>query len=894
MNFESIAIIGQSCLLPGAHSPEALWQVSLEQQDCLTALPESEDRWVVDPAKLFHATHPEYTKGIRGGFVTGFRELFNPCGFAVPAEEISQFDSVIQWPLHLARAAFQQTRYDYRDLAKLPVGVIFANLSYPTRRLAELTFKTWLNQQQPELRVLFSNHTKPLSRFMSGFPAQLVAKAMNLSGTAYTLDAACGSAIYALQLACRELHTRRADLMVAGGINAIDEIFPIMGFAALQALSKSGRSLPFDCQADGLMPAEGGGMFILKRLNDAVRDRDSILGVIRGIGLSNDGQSAGLLVPSVTGQVIAMNRAYAAAGFDPKTVSYIECHATGTPVGDGIEIRSMQQIFGENDNLQLSALKSNIGHTMTASAAAAVNRVLCAMSQGKLPPIRYLNNPIDALKNSHFTVVTQPTPWQATNRPLRAAVNGFGMGGTNAHLILEQYQPDALSETTVYPSITSTKPESVAIIAMSSLVGSSEGIEQLADHVFRGQSLLQEIEGAKQARMDRVELAIKLRFPPNDLKESLGQHLAVLHSGLEAMAKVKKPAAGENTGIYIGMGCDPETARRFIRCVLPELFAEQGITTSPQWMQQALDMIATANRAAHTLGAMPNIIATRLAVQGDCKGPAFAVCSEELSGIHALKIAVDALQAGEIDMAIVGAVDMSCETTHELAAKAVLPQIKHIPGDAAIILVLKRLSDARQDEDEIAAVICDEPPAQKPGYTIDETTYIPLFGHAHAASGLLHFALAALACNYQLLPAAGRKKFPTPWLPVNEPCTAKVEVHSFAGQKSSLFLTADEHARSKPFIVEQVPELYCFSGNNHNEIIQAIQNNIFSQDGLAKLTILADNEEKLQQKKALALRLLQNGDKDSLSLPHQGIYYRTRAWSGYRGSGGRRRGSGRS
>lgn len=872
MHFEPIAIIGHACLLPGINSPDELWRASLEQRDCITDVPPN--RWIIDPAVLLDHNYPEQSVTNRGGYVCGFHDLFDPNGFAVPADEILPLGAVFQWPLHLARAACQQTRYDYRDLGQFQAGAIFANLSYPTPELTGLTLHTWLQRQAPALAGLFPNAPAWRNRFMSGLPAQFLARAFNLNGIAYTLDAACGSAIYALSLACTELHTRRADLMFAGGINAIDEIFVHMGFSAAHALSKHGSSLPFDQHADGLVASQGGGMFLLKRLDDAIRDQDAILGVIRGIGVSNDGHSAGLLVPSVKGQVLAMQQAYDKAGIDPSSISYVECHATGTLVGDALEIHSMQHVFKANTQLTLGALKSNIGHTLTASTSASLHRVLCAFAQQQLPPIRRLDNPIDDLKKSQFTVPLQPLPWQDAHGPLRAAVNGFGMGGTNAHLIIERYEPTANHTQICLPApVARGELPAIGIIAIETLVGASDGVEQLTQHLFRGQSLLSaQPSGEPAARIDTIELPIKLPFPPNDLKEALGQQLAVLHTGLNLIHKIQKQPSKEKIGIFMGMGCDPEIARRCLRWILPGLLAKHGITVSQDWLRQVLDGIAHPGTAAHMLGAMPNVIASRLAVQWDCQGPAFAVCGEELSGIHALQIAIDALQAGDIDMAIVGAADLSCETVHQLAAQAVLPAVKQHAGDAAVLLALKRLDDAHADQERVYSVLATQPSTTAAAYVIDETRFIPWVGHAHAASGLLHLALAALACYHRLLPQL-EKKFPLPWYPIDNTCCAQVTVHALGGQQQTLYLNPEPQSQHAPFLLHKPPRVFRFRGDSRAAVLRALRDHDTTQSGTATLTVVADDAAQLVQKQALAEQMLTSAAPHP-SLPHVGLYYR--------------------
>ena len=226
------------------------------------------------------------------------------------------------------------------------IGLVLGNLSSPTASLVQFAEATWFAAQADDVpRPPGMATPDPRNRFSSGLPAHLAAQALNLKGDAFALDAACASSLYAIKLACDRLQDRRADVMVAGAVNRTDDLFIHIGFCALQAMSRRGESRPFAADADGLVPAEGAAFVVLKRLEDAIAAGDEILGVIRGVGLSNDGNAGGFLVPSAAGQVRAMAAAYAMAGLTPGDISLLECHATGTPVGDATEIASAAQLF---------------------------------------------------------------------------------------------------------------------------------------------------------------------------------------------------------------------------------------------------------------------------------------------------------------------------------------------------------------------------------------------------------------------------------------------------------------------------------------------------------------------------------------------------------------------
>jgi acyl transferase domain-containing protein len=235
----------------------------------------------------------------------------------------------------------------------LRTGIVFGNLSYPSHGLTKLSEAVWLDAQGEAFlggkarQLAGVERPHPLNRFMSGLPAHTAAQALGLSAQSFALDAACASSLYAIKLACDQLHDGKADLMLAGGVNRADDLIIHIGFCVLQAMSHSGRSRPFHKRADGLVPAEGAGFVALKRLSDAISAGDTIHGVIRAVGLANDGRGHGLLVPAAEGQARAMRSAYDMSGLTPSDISLVECHATGTRVGDEIEIKSMMEIFGD-------------------------------------------------------------------------------------------------------------------------------------------------------------------------------------------------------------------------------------------------------------------------------------------------------------------------------------------------------------------------------------------------------------------------------------------------------------------------------------------------------------------------------------------------------------------
>ncbi|MEZ4319045.1 MAG: beta-ketoacyl synthase N-terminal-like domain-containing protein [Myxococcota bacterium] len=701
---EPIAIVGRSCILPGVDGPEALWNAVRAGTDLLSAVPDG--RWRLSPEHAL-GDGPDRTFCDRGGYVRGFEQTFANAvsaePFAIPGEKLLGLDPLFQLVLHTGREALRDAGHSGSGAR---VGAIFGNLSYPSAGLAKYAESVWFDGARPD----------PLNRFMSGMPAHLLATVLGLGGPAFALDAACASSLYAIKLAMDALHDGRADVMLAGAVNRCDDLFIHTGFCALSAMSRSGRSRPFHADADGLVPAEGAGFVVLKRLTDALSAGDRIHGVIRAVGLSNDGRGKGFLAPAVEGQARAMRSAWERAGLDPRTVGLLECHATGTQVGDATELHSMAEVFGSTE-VPIGSLKSNLGHLITAAGVAGLLKVVEAMRHGERPPTLHADRENPALADTPFRVLHRGEAWNASG-PRRAGINAFGFGGNNAHLIVEE--PGA----TPSPS-RPVRRDPVAIVALGARVGDGADASVLLDDLHAGR---------KRGAAAEISLDLTgLRFPPKDLKQSRAQQVLVLAAAREAVATAPT-LPRDRTMVLIGMGCDPEVCRYGARWRLADQLGGAPL-------EAARDGIIPALEAAGVVGNMPNIPANRLNSQFDLAGPSFTVSAEELSGGVAVDLAVRALRAIEVDAAVVGAVDLSIEPVHtEALARVGAPRT---PGDAAVVFVLERLADAERAGHPVLAVLDDGTPGARFGEGGFDAA--SLFGHAHAANGLVNLAAAALS-----------------------------------------------------------------------------------------------------------------------------------------------------
>jgi PfaB family protein len=702
---------------------------------------------------------PDHAYSESACLITDFRPDYE--GIGLDRSFIDQLDSLFQWVLHASGEALRNCNLDALD--KRRVGAILAAIALPTRTsslISQRYLETHLLKKSgAEASFCGMSAAQAHGGRMVGFPAALVCEVFGLGGSAYTLDAACASSLYALKLACDELQAYRADAMITGGVSGADNLYTQIGFSQLQALSRSGRCAPFDRSADGLLVGEGAGILVLKRLDDALRDRDTIWGVIRGIGLSND-LRGNLLAPESDGQLRAMRAAYREAGWRPWDVDYIECHGAGTPVGDLIETQSLKQLWDEAPpdahGCAIGSVKSMIGHLLTGAGAAGMIKTLLAMKHETLPPSLKFEQPPEKspLNGGHFRVQTEPTPWHRRDErtPRRAAVSAFGFGGINGHVLIEEWRPRDLR-----PALHSTAPSKqgaydlnaeshdIAIVGMELCLGDLQSREAFQSAVFQGHSCLKPVpenrwrmrdaagdpSGAPKAGAFLDDVVIEqgeFRIPPGEIPDILPQQLLMLKTAAGAMRDAGLPPGQprERMGTIIGISFDYEATNFHLRWTLEELIEQWKERYNlaidperlPQWIEKTRAALGPPLTATRTLGALGGIVASRIAREFRFGGPSFVVSAEEVSGLRAVEIAMRMLQSRQMDAMLVGAVDLNGDprnlaTLYDAENLSRSGRIQPfdqsadgtLPGEGAVALVLKRLEDAQTDGDRIYAVI---------------------------------------------------------------------------------------------------------------------------------------------------------------------------------------------
>jgi 3-oxoacyl-(acyl-carrier-protein) synthase len=275
-----------------------------------------------------------------------------------------------------------------------------------------------------------------------------------LGNIRYTIDAACASSLYVMELASYYLNTGQAKMMLAGAVCCPERLQVLHGFNVLQAFPSQGNSTPLDQSSEGLKFGEGAGIFALKRLCDAERDGDRIYAVIESVGLANDGAGKHILSPSQKGQYLALERAYG----DAPLADYIECHATGTPLGDRTELNTLEKFFQAKQSVsKLGANKAHLGHLLTASGMVSLIKSIQAIKHGIIPPTIGIDQAITSEGGviSSEDIVQSPTTWKENHQPKRIGINafGFGAGGTgvdfNLFLALDDFIASSFSSVTL-------------------------------------------------------------------------------------------------------------------------------------------------------------------------------------------------------------------------------------------------------------------------------------------------------------------------------------------------------------------------------------------------------------------------------------------------------------
>nr|VFJ72078.1 MAG: Acyl transferase domain-containing protein [Candidatus Kentron sp. FW] len=462
---EPIAIIGMACRFPDADNPDAYWRLLHNGVDAITEVPPG--RWDVD---AFFDLAPEvpgksYTR--HGGFLPDI-DRFEPAFFGISPREAVEMDPHQRLLLEVAWEALEDAGQAPTELVGRAVGVFFGMSGLTGYAAAKFSGDL---SGDPEDITAYTATGSTLS-----VSAGRLSYVLGLQGPALALDTACSSSLVAFHQACQSLRNGECEMALAGGVSLI--IFPaeMVILSRLQALSPDGRCKTFDAGADGFSQGEGCGIVVLKRLPDALADGDNILAVIRGSAINHDGVSSGLTVPSRLAQEKVIRQALKNARVEPAEVEYIEAHGTGTSLGDPIEVGALGTVFAKNHSpdspLVIGSVKTNFGHLDSAAGIAGLMKVVLSLRHQEIPSHLHFKepNPLIGLENLPFLVPVERQPWPRGKTRRIAGVSSFGIGGTNAHVVLEEA-----------PAVESEPPLATVERPLHLLVLSAKGREALRE-----------------------------------------------------------------------------------------------------------------------------------------------------------------------------------------------------------------------------------------------------------------------------------------------------------------------------------------------------------------------------------------------------------------------------
>ncbi len=417
---DPIAIVGMGCRFPsGAGSPEQFWMALAEGRDCVGEIPAG--RWK-DASTL-----PPSLR--RGGYLAEI-DGFDAAYFGISPREAEQMDPQQRLLLEVVWEALWDAGIEPRVLSGTDAGVFSAICNSDYARF--------------HFRV-----SSPLSAHAGigtahSMAAGRVSFLLNVKGPSLALDTACSSSLVAVHLACQSLRAHECGVAIAaaGSLKPLSD--EVRVFSEWGMLAGDGKCKTFDARADGFVPGEGSGALILKRLSDAIEQGDRVRAVIRGTAINHDGRTTVLTAPNGLAQEAVLRAALANAMLEPREVSYVETHGTGTSLGDPIEIEAVRAVYGEDGQAAprcvLGAVKTNLGHLEAAAGMAGMIKAVLCMEHDEIPKNLHFKqlNPQISLAGSRLGMATEKIPWPRSGTPRVAGVSSFGLGGTNAHIILEE------------------------------------------------------------------------------------------------------------------------------------------------------------------------------------------------------------------------------------------------------------------------------------------------------------------------------------------------------------------------------------------------------------------------------------------------------------------------
>ncbi len=782
-----IAIIGIGCRFPGADNLEEFKSLLLEGRCAISELAKNRfnQRLYYDPE--VGAYGKAYTK--LGGSIR--ERAFDWRTFRMPPKVVESTDIIHLWGLEVAKETFEHAGLEPFGLQGANIGVLLGHArgSMLTTDMAVSTAieglmlafdKVDALQSLPEARrreirqaVVDLMHKRLPHRTEDGGPgtitsamAGIITSVFGLTGRHVVVDAACASSFAAMDVAIRGLRQGTLDMALAGGASYSQQLSVVM-FSQSRALSAEG-SFPFDERANGFISSDGLGMVLLERLEDAVAKGRTIHGLIRGLAGSCDGRGKGLWAPDKRGQKIAIEKAYQGSGVSMAEVGLIEAHGTSTALGDATEVEALTETFGPRVpvgvKIPIGSVKSNIGHCREAAGIAGLIKVLVAFETETIPPSICYQKPNPAIQweKTPLRHATLAEPWRRGSKPRIAAVDTFGIGGLNYHIVLEEPPSPQRRESLLQERKSrvvlghKTRREPLAIVGIGCILPDARGPEQfwrrlcdghvamrdVPDHRWSAELYYQPGERATWRTYTKRGAFLegfqadwrRYRIPPKLIERNDPLQFMLLESALEALddagidpKSIDRQRVMTCMGSVFGSDFALELALAIrvpeVGEALREILETEGLGRDT--MEKAVAQLEGAIRSSlpevteDSSGSFSSsTLASRIAKTLDLRGPTFsmdAACSSSLASMEAV---CEALWAEDCDVGLFGGGDRSmrvqrfegyCQflslSRSDRCAPFDAAADGFLPGEGAAVCVVKRLSDAQAEGDKIYAVI---------------------------------------------------------------------------------------------------------------------------------------------------------------------------------------------
>jgi NAD(P)-dependent dehydrogenase (short-subunit alcohol dehydrogenase family)/3-oxoacyl-(acyl-carrier-protein) synthase len=703
---DAVAVVGMGVAVAGASSPDELWRVLLDGPDLFVPVPA--DRW--DRARFHSPDRAAEDKSYQDRCVF----ITDPAAAgAGPADEYTT-----AWLRHSLRQALDGVRMRDGDRCSFVVGYtpdgsqhleeagVLAGARHRLGRILD-----GLPAPATERRALAAEIDVALCRHYrrgameggrllpDGVARAAMAGLLPPDGDVRVVDTACSSSLYAIDIGMKGLLAGRHDVAVCGGAFALAPRGTVL-FSKLQGLSARGEVRALDRDSDGVIFADGAGAVVLKRLGRALADGDRVLAVVRGFGGSSDGRGRAIYAPNPAGQALAVRRALERPAVSREHVDWIAAHATGTPAGDLAEFTTLREHYRSDHAVEVTSNKSVIGHTGWAAGVVSLIEVVLGLRHGVIPPQhRFTAAPGEfGISTTNLAIPTRPVPWTArAGRPRAAAISGFGFGGTNAHLVVEEYQPRPPAVAAAPPASPPASADRIAVVAWSAHVPGPEP-RGAVEAWLRGRG------HAPPAGFGDVYPAPpfdRVRLPPSTVRAIDRSQLIALECANQLRERLGAfwDERAERTGVFIGhLGATRAAALYANRCYLDDVDAairdHPPAAASPLlepllagFREEVRRLVPPSSEDAFP-GMMPNVIPARVACAFDLRGPNMALDGGLASALVALETAAAYLAAGDVDLAVAGGVNGNTTPEMRHLVRDLLPSPEPELAEGAFLLAL--------------------------------------------------------------------------------------------------------------------------------------------------------------------------------------------------------------